>query len=104
MAGVDLTVGKINTVVFLGTKINRTINIRKLSIKIWVIQEFLVSGSLTFAHITLDFAIIFVVSIVDISNSRTTYYMPMCQRRTPWLLGGLSFCGEAFGGLEYHQN
>jgi hypothetical protein len=41
MACVDLTIGRVNTCVFLETINNRTINVRKLSIKIWVVQKFL---------------------------------------------------------------
>jgi hypothetical protein len=42
MAWFKLTIGKINTWIFLETQINRTINIRKLPIKIWVVQKFLI--------------------------------------------------------------
>jgi hypothetical protein len=41
MVWVDLTVGRINTLVFLEMINNRTMSIRKLSIEIWVVQKFL---------------------------------------------------------------
>jgi hypothetical protein len=40
MAWVDLTVGRINTRVFLEMINNTTMSIIKLSIKIWVVQKF----------------------------------------------------------------
>ena len=73
MAWVEMTVREINTWVFLEKDINRTVNMRKLLIKIWVVQKFFSqSGSTTFSRITLYFAILFLAQ-PQISGSESLF-------------------------------